>query len=332
MTDSNLRSPLNTKSVTPILSAIVVIPDCFETVRRTVRALQAQTIASRMEIVFVLPKHEVELPANELRAFACIQTTVAPPYSAGRGFAAGIRCARAPFVALTEDHSFPAPHWAERLVAAQQDKYAVVAPAVRNGNPNSIVSWANFLIDYGEWADPLPSGTREFLPGHNSMYARAALAPYMAQLEEWFEAETVLHWDLNRRGQQLWLENSTYTRHYNFAMWKPFLQSHWLAGRIFAAERARAWHWTRRALYACASPLIPLVRFARVRHAVQRMRFGLGKRVRVYAVIGIGLIMDGCGQGVGYMFGAGDVKSFSAQYEFHRFRYIKSSGTFKQDG
>jgi hypothetical protein len=331
MTDLTHRSPSNGTPVAPVLSAVVVIPDCFETVRRTVRALQAQTIASHMEIVFVVPQREVEIPVRELREFASIQTVVAPLYSVGRSFAAGIRGARAPLIALTEDHSFPAPHWAERLVAAQKDTYAVVAPAVRNGNPNSIVSWANFLIDYGEWASPVPSGTREFLPGHNSMYVGAALAPYMEQLEEWFEAEIVLHWDLRRRGERLWLENSTYTRHYNFAMWKPFLRSHWQAGRIFAAERARAWHGMRRAVYACAAPLIPLVRFARVRRATQRMRFGLGNRIQVYAAIGIGLLVDGFGQGVGYVRGAGDVASFSSRYEFHRFRYIKEADALNQD-
>lgn len=316
---------------TPVLSVVVVIPDIFETVSRTVRALQAQTIASQLEIVLVVPNAETEVPADALCGFGSAQRVIAPLYSAARGYVAGIRQARAPFVALTEDHSYPAPHWAERLVAAHRDNYAVVAPAVRNGNPNSLVSWANFLIDYGEWADPLPSGTREFLPGHNSVYRRSALEPYMDRLEDWFEAEAVLHWDLRQQGQQLWLENSTYTRHYNFAMWKPFLVSHWQAGRIFAGMRALSWHRTRRAAYALGSPLIPLVRFTRVRRAVQRMRFPPGLRVRVYTAICIGLVVDGLAQGLGYLGGAGNVPGFSLQYEFHRFRFIKPSNTLNQD-
>lgn len=84
-------------------------------------------------------------------------------------------------------------------------------------------------------------------------------------------------------------------------------------------------------MYAFASPLIPLVRFARVRGAAQRMRFDLGKRVRIYTAIGIGLIVDGLGQGIGYLRGAGDVATFTSQYEFHRFRYIKPADALKQD-
>lgn len=316
---------------TPVLSAVVVIPDTFETVSRTVRALQAQTIASQMEIVLVVPNEGIEVPAEALQPFQGSQIISAPLYSSARGNAAGIRHARAPFVALTEDHSFPAPHWAERLVAAFQGNPAVVAPVVRNGNPNSVVSWANFLIDYGEWADPLSSGTREFLPGHNSVYRRSVLEPFLDRLDDWFEAEAVLHWELRRQGQQLWLENSTYTRHYNFGQWKPFLHSHWQAGRIFAAKRALGWHWTRRAAYALASPLIPLVRFTRVRRAAQRMRLPWGMRMRVYAAMCVGLTVDGLAQGLGYLRGAGDVQGFSLKYEFHRFRYIKQSDALNQD-
>lgn len=315
----------------PTLSAVVVIPDRFETVHTTVRALRAQTIVSQIEIVYVVFNEDIALPPEATDKFAATQTIVLTPRSMAQGYAGGIRQARAPLVALTEDHSFPAPHWAERLVAAHQANHAVVAPAVRNGNPNSAVSWANFLIDYGEWADPVPAATRDFLPGHNSVYRKSVLTPYMAKLEEWFEAEVVLHWELRRQGYSLWLESSTYTRHYNFALWSPFLGSHWHSGRIFAAERAASWNWARRIAYALAAPLIPFVRFVRVRRAVQRMRFGPGVRARIYAAIVAGLAVDGLSQAIGYVAGAGKAEAYSLEYEFHRFRYAKAKATLNPD-
>jgi len=38
-------------------------------------------------------------------------------------------------------------------------------PAVKNGNPFSLLSWANFLIEYNEWLDPAPSGEVSHVPG-----------------------------------------------------------------------------------------------------------------------------------------------------------------------
>ncbi len=39
----------------PAMSVIVVTPDCYETVRKTVRHLKAQNVKGRLEIVFVAP-------------------------------------------------------------------------------------------------------------------------------------------------------------------------------------------------------------------------------------------------------------------------------------
>jgi hypothetical protein len=306
---------------TPTLSALVVIPDQFDTVRDTMRALQAQTLAAHIEIVFIIAALDVAVPLDALRSFHSSQTIVVPFGSIGQAFVVGIRHARAPLIALTEDHSFPEPHWAERLVAAHQTNHAIVAPAMRNGNPDHIVSWADFFIAYSKWADPIQSQTMDFLPGHNSVYRRSVLEPYLARLEEWFEAETVLHWELRRQGHSLWLEGSTYTSHLNFAQWGIFLRAHSYAGRNFGAQRAAPWRWSKRFVYGLAAPLIPLVRFLRVRREMQRAQFDLLLRVRIYAAILAGLVSDALGQGLGYFTGKGARQEQNMEHEFHRTQY-----------
>ena len=89
--------------------------------------------------------------------------------------ARGVRAARAPIVAFTEDHSFPQPGWAAALVAAFTGGVSVVGPMVENANPGSAVSWANFLLEYGEWMPPGRPHGHAHLPGHNSAYRRAVL-------------------------------------------------------------------------------------------------------------------------------------------------------------
>lgn len=312
----------------PVLSAIVVIPDRFETVRDIVRALAAQTIAAQIELVFVVPTPDVALPAGALDRFHAWQKIPAPILSMGQAYAVGIRQARAPLVALTEDHSFPEPHWAERLVAAHNTNAAhrtipaVVAPAMRIGNPNTLVSWADFLIGYGKWAEPISSQAMDFLPGHNSVYRLCVLRPYFARLDEWFDAETVLHWELRRQGHSLWLEGSTYTSHLNFARWRPFLRAQLYSGRTFAARRAISWRWSKRFAYGLFSPLIPVVRFVRLLPDVRRGQFDWKFRLRLYVAIFLGLVADGLAQGLGYFAGADPDPDSSDEMHFHRDRYI----------
>lgn len=60
--------------------------------------------------------------------------------------AAGIRQANAPVVAFVEDHSYPDPDWAERLIEAHRKLWAAVGPVMMvNANPATMISWPIFL-------------------------------------------------------------------------------------------------------------------------------------------------------------------------------------------
>src|SRR5207244_2412948 len=120
----------------------------------------------------------------------------------------GIRQAKAAIVALAEDHCFPDPQWAERLIASYQGPWTAVGPAVRNANPKTAVSCADLLIGYGPWLAPSSSREAEFLPGHNTSYKRAVLLEYGNRLDSMMQAETVLHWNLRSKGHRLFMEST----------------------------------------------------------------------------------------------------------------------------
>lgn len=308
----------------PPLSAIVVIPDTYETVRQTMSYLRAQTRADAMEIVFVLPRG-VRVDERELDVFHSWQCVpVEQVVSIGRTYAAGVRGARAPIVALTEDHSFPAPNWAETLIKADRQPHAAVGPALKNGNPNSLLSWADFYIAYGKWALPITSGTIDYLPGHNSSYKREVLLAYGDRLEAMLDAETVLHWDLRSRGQTLYLEAGTYTAHLNFAQWRAWLPIKFYAGQQFGARRALGWSLMRRLVFSAGSPLIPFVRLFRVMRYARRTPHSLGFWLRFVPVTFIGLAADAVGQMLGYAFGAANSFEKGGAFEFHRVRYLET--------
>lgn len=308
-----------TRSDAPALSAIVVVPDTCETVRTTMAHLRAQTAAADMEVVIVAPAHEhVRIDESELSCFNGWQMVeVERVGSIARGFVAGIRRARAPVVALTEDHSFPDAVWAERLIAAHRNTWVAVGPAMRNGNPDTVLSWADFYQAYGGWAHPAPSGAVRHLPGHNSSYKRDTLLAYGDRLEVLMEAESVLHRDLRARGHGLFLEAGTCTTHLNFASWSTWVPARYHTGRQFAATWAHAWSRPRRLLFTVASPAIPWVRLWRVQGHIRRAETW-GFLLRLLPVVLAGLLVEGLGQMAGYAAGAGDSMEKVAKYEFHR--------------
>jgi hypothetical protein len=309
----------------PLLSVIVVTPDCYATVRQTVNHLRAQSLRARMEVVLVgRSRDALRADEGEVGAFQAFRVVeVGEVRSGAAGYAAGVRHAAAPIVVFAEDHSYPAAGWAEALERAHRDGWAAVGPVVANANAPGAIAWADFLLGYGPWLDPTPAGPVEFLPGHNSSYKRDVLLAYEPALEQWLEAESTLHWDLRARGHRLYLESAARTHHFNFSRASAWLPATFFSARTFAGRRAHAWRRTRRLAYACASPLIPLVRLRRCVRDLRRSRPRPALSPILPALV-VALVVSAVGETIGYLLGPGDAPERVSRYEFHRDRQVSA--------
>jgi hypothetical protein len=322
-----IRSDLPDAAEAPALSVVIVTPDGFRTIANVVSTLRAQRMRERLEILIVAPSAaQLELDAPALDGFYRVQIIEEGEIiSTARARAAGVRRASAPIVVLVEDHSFPEPGWAEALIEAHAQPWAAVGPAIGNANPATALSWANLLIEYLPWLVPAQGGVVDHLPGHNSSYKRDILLAYGSELEAMLEAESVLHGELRSRGYQLWLEPAARTNHLNVSSPLASLGLRFHGGRVFAAVRARRWSRHRRLAYALGGPLIPLVRFKRILGRVRDVD-GLAQRwARVLPAVAVGLCVDGAGEAVGYVLGAGNSPRSLADLEFRRYRFLSKT-------
>lgn len=317
--------PLEMCGAQPLEMAVVVItPDRYATIRKTIRHLRAQKVCGHLEIIIVAPStRELALDESEMSQFYRHKVIeVGTVNSTARARACGARAASASVVAFAEDHAFPAPGWAEALIKRHREDWAAVAPVMTNANPRSITSWANLLIEYAEWLDPAEGGEREHLPGHNGSYKRDVLLAYGDRLEAMLDAESILHWDLRAKGHKLYLEPAARTFHQNFSMQSPSLTLRFNGGRLFASARARHWTRWRRALFTCASPLIPFVRCLRITRELFKPGRPRPLLPRLLPALFVGLIFDGAGEMTGYALGAGRSMAKLSDMEFHRERYL----------
>jgi hypothetical protein len=310
----------------PELSVILITPDSFATIRQTVRSLARQSIRDRIELVILSPSDaRIEVDAQLAALFGSVRVIAIPSVTpTGPARVAAVRAARAPVVAFAEDHCFPAAGWAEALVRAHREAYAAVGPAIRNANPATLVSWADLFIGYGPWLAPAVAREMDFLPGHNSSYKRAVLLEYGDALEDLMEAETVLQWDLRRKGHRLRLEPAAEAAHTNFGRWSSWLPATFFGGRAFAATRASEWSVARRLAFTAASPLIPFVRLARVVGNARRAKHRWPFLLRVLPTVAVGLAVDAAGQTLGYAFGAGTAHERMARFEWHRTNHTRN--------
>jgi hypothetical protein len=287
--------------------SVVLVTDRFETISVVVDRLRAQTIRAALELVIVAPSEEaLGLPAADVDGFA--GTTVVPvgsSVSLPASRVAGIRAAKAPLVALVETHVYPDPDWAEALVRAHREPWAAVGPVFANANPTTSLSWASLLMDYGALLEPNAGGPVGYLPSNNGCYKRELL---LAQPE--FEAGMAygphLHEALKAQGHELYVTSGARIRHLNMSVPRPWLTERYLLGRSLASLRASRWSPSRRIVYACGSPLIPLVRIWRIfRHAGRPIR-QYRLLPRVLPALAVALVSSTVGELAGFTLGAGD--------------------------
>lgn len=302
------------------MSVIIITPDNYETIRTTIGYLREQTVGEKLEVIIVAPSEDaLAADYSELEDFhQTVVVEVGKVKSVAQANAVGIRRASAPVVAFIEEHSYPEPGWAEALIRAHQHSWAAVGPVVRNANPDSLISWADFIISYGQWMESSPAGVVEVLPGHNSSYKREILLEYGTELESILEAETTLHFDLREKGYQLYLEPEAQISHLGFSLLSSWLSAQFHLGRLFAANRANRWFFLRQLLYTGGTPLIPILRFFRILRQLnwpgKQHNFPSG----ALPLSMLGLVASALGEMTGYAFGPGNSIQRMLNLEFHR--------------
>jgi hypothetical protein len=302
--------------------SIILATDGAEPAAEVLGYLCAQTAVDRCELVIATPAGELdreEIP--DLGAFHSVQVIDSDPRIATAiARATAIEVANAPVVVLAETHCFPEPEWAEALIDAHRGPWAGVGPVFLNDNPNT-VSWANLLVDYSQWLAPIRGGEASDLPGHNSSYKRELLLEYGNELVRCLEAESIMHIDLRAKGHRLYIEPRARVRHRNITAVMPAAVEHFHNGRAFGGGRCSEWGIPRRAFYAAASPLIPLLRMGRIIRRVRRR----GRSELLPGIVPwtmLTLIAHALGEFLGYLTGAGEAAHGMSRFELYRDRYV----------
>lgn len=311
----------------PALSVVLATRAGWAPLSRTVECLAEQAVAGSIELVVVSFAGAVddEPPAAVGRLAGHQLVDAAAARSVAEANAAGARRARAPVVAFGEDHAFPLPGWAEALLARHREPWAVVGPVVRNANPGTVVSWADFVLGYGPFAEGHPGGETPAAPGHNSSYKREVLERHDGRLEHALAAEWVFHGRLRAEGERICLEPRAVVRHVNFGRARAFAAVTFRAARAGAATRAEGWPAVRRLAYAAGCPLLPVLRLSRILRALpaeQRRRLP----ARVLPVLLAGLAIDAAGQAAGFArAGSGAAHSSLVDLELERLRHVPAA-------
>ncbi len=257
--------------------SVVLATEDVETIERGLASLRAQTARGRIEVVLVsLSGEALRVDGGRLDGFAAhrlVEPGVALSLAAGR--AMGVRAARARYVHIGETHAFPHPDWAERIIESLDETWTAIVSGLENANADGAISWANLLNDYGPWLAHLPGGEIDSTPPYNTAFERSFALQAVGLSEDAFSGGFDLTALLREGGHRVLFQPAARIDHVNVALGSHWLGQRYTAARARAGRRSRDWPWARRAAYALAAPLIPVIlaaRLARPLMAAERAR------------------------------------------------------------
>lgn len=307
----------------PRLTVVIVTADDFDSVRHTVRALRAQTIAGDIELILVAPTNAAlgDHRPDEMDGFARVEVVpIGPIRMVDRDAASGIRRATAPLVACVENHAYPEPRWAEEIVDAHRGPWAVVGGLMVNANPRTAMSWANMFISHVTELLPEGGESKRVFTSHNASYKREVLEGYGADLERYLGHGGHLQRDLLAKGHRLYVHLGARYYHLQVSRWAPMVPFRIAIGRQFAASRWQRERWgvVKRVAYVLGGPLIPVVRLARLTKTVRRFN----QFPRVVPALLLTLTAEAAGEMIGYAIGGGNAEEDMCEYEVRRHRHL----------
>jgi hypothetical protein len=294
--------------------------DRYETVRETVRAVAAQSVADRIELVLVGPPG-LAVDDADVAGIGCLRVVaVATLSSLPAAHAAAVQACTAPFVLIGESHAFPDRSCVERVLSTLAEGHVAVTPALRNGNPRTARSWANLMVTYSRWLGG-PRRELDVMPTHNGAFRTATLVSLGDRLADLLDYGGGLEVELRRHGGTLLLEPAATLAHLNVARPKGWVADRYLAARLYGAARSRGWSRARRAAYCVGGPLIPVVALGCLLRSDgwAATRPLMPRGTLVAAVVSV--VVMAAGEVAGYAAGAGSAPERVLEYELHRARY-----------
>lgn len=244
----------------PSLSVVLATGPLRKVSTRVLQALLEQEIIDQMEILVVdcVPSGTPPLRGSDHPSVRHIKRPMDVDFETA--MVVGIEQARAPVVALLEDHCVVLPGWAAALVEAHKESWGAVCGEVINGNPGLGISNAEFFATRNiRWQSPAEKRQLSMIDGHNSAYKRNILLSYGDQLKFMLRAEAVLLYKIQDDGYQLLLEPDAKYIHIGEAFLRTLPTTLFYWHRVFGHTRALVFHWSaaQQLIRLVMLPLLP---------------------------------------------------------------------------
>ena len=290
---------------TPDLTVVIPSVNGLGDLRGCLDAVERMRASTRLEVL-VVDRLGGDVPETVGKLFPQFTVVSTPPnWTIPQMRERAFSLAKAPAVAVIEDHVIVPASWGRQLLDGLAQGHDVVGGPIENAATGRLLDWATFLCEYSACLPPLPGGAAEWLPGNNIVYRKSILERHRAVIAEggW---ENRLHDAIKETGTTLWCQPDLIVGHKKHFGFLEYLSQRYLYARSYAGARVKGASILKRLGYGGAAFLLPPILLYRTVQRLTSKRVAPSLMIRTLPLIGVFLLSWGIGEVVGYWFGAGD--------------------------
>jgi glycosyltransferase involved in cell wall biosynthesis len=279
----------------------VIIPTYNEgkNIGKTLVALFNQKTSCIYEIIVVDSSHDntPEIIKQRFPEVKLIHLEQQTPQAEARNI--GIKDSKGRYILFLDGDCEVDHDWIERMVSLLASGNDAVGGPVRNGNPESWISWAGYLAEFSEF---FPKNKQMFvghLPTCNISYKREILDKYASGGFEKFlyaQEDLLFNWKLQKKGIKILFHPEIAVSHHHRTTIKAYLRHQYYIGRgtvqvLQMTDLQGSGLIRHRFLVILISPFLPLVKFTRssLRFLRWRPHFLLTKPI-IFPLFALGLV------------------------------------------
>ena len=135
----------------------------------------------------------------------------------------GVKKAKGDIIAFIDSDCVASPKWLSGICFAHRSEYAAVGGPVFNGNPQSVISWAGYLIEFSEWLPGNPKGFVKHIPTCNISYKRRVFEQFGCFSTIYPQEDFLYNLKLTEAGERILFEPKIEVKHSHRVRLRHFL-------------------------------------------------------------------------------------------------------------
>jgi len=157
----------------PLLSIIIPTHNSQKTINRCLDSITNQSFLREQYEIIVVDDGSTDMTVSIAKELGADSVIVTKPCFQGKARNIGVKIAKGEFLAFIDSDCVAKVDWINSIVTELQKSDAITGP-IENGNYDSNVAWAEYLIEFGGWDEFKKRSQIRFIPGCNQAYQSSA--------------------------------------------------------------------------------------------------------------------------------------------------------------